>query len=148
MSTLTAQRNRALPADPRPRRHLGARLAGAGLVLAVAALHVVDQGGFPGDKEPRYVGVGYYILEAAAVIAVIMLMAGPLRRISFAWLLALGVALGPLAGYVLSRGPGLPAYTDDRKNWTEPIGLASLALEGFLLVLALTVMVRTRRATR
>lgn len=37
---------------------------------------------------------------------------------------------------MLSRGPGLPDYTDDRGNWTEPIGLWSLALELTLAALA------------
>jgi hypothetical protein len=49
---------------------------------------------------------------------------------------ATGVAVGPLLGYVLSRGPGLPGYDDDRGNWTEPLGLVSLGVEVLLLALA------------
>jgi hypothetical protein len=63
-----------------------------------------------------------------------------------AWLLAFGVAAGPLLGYVLSRGPGLPNYLDDRGNWDEPLGLISLAVECALLVLAIAVLVRNREA--
>ena len=32
---------------------LPARLVGAGLAVAVGWVHVVDQGGLPGNKEPR-----------------------------------------------------------------------------------------------
>jgi hypothetical protein len=39
-----------------------ARFAGAALALAVAGIHIADQGGFPGSKTPDYVGVGYYLL--------------------------------------------------------------------------------------
>ncbi|MCD0481079.1 hypothetical protein LO771_01285 [Streptacidiphilus sp. ASG 303] len=113
---------------------LGTRLPGAVLCLAVAAVHVVDQGGIPGSKDPSYIGVGYHALEIAAVLAAVLLLAGAVRT---GWLLAAGVALGPILGYVLSRGPGLPDYHDDVGNWGEPLGVASLVVEGLLLVLAL-----------
>ena len=118
-----------------------ARVLGAALCLAVAVIHVKDQGGFPGDKAPTYVGVGYYVLEVAAVVAAVMLLTRSFRR---GWLLSIGVALGPLVGYVLSRGPGMPLYGDDRGNWTETIGVISLAVEVFLLLLSLAVTVRRR----
>jgi len=113
---------------------LPARLAAAGLCLAVAVIHLKDQGGIPGDKAPTYVGIGYYLLEIGAVVAIALLLSRVYRR---GWLLAIGVALGPLIGYVLSRGPGMPRYSDDRGNWTETIGVLSLIVEGLLLVLSL-----------
>jgi len=39
-------------------------------------------------------------------------------------------------GYLLSRGPGLPDYSDDIGNWAEPLGMASLLIEGCLVMLA------------
>ena len=45
------------------------RWAGALLCLAVAAIHVVDQGGITATRDPRYVGVAYHVLEIAAVVA-------------------------------------------------------------------------------
>jgi hypothetical protein len=107
------------------------------LCVAVALIHVRDQGGFPGSKDPGYVAIGYYALEAtAAVCALLLLVPGPwLGR--FAWPLAAGVAFGPMIGYVLSRGPGLPYYSDDKGNWTEPLGLLSLAVELGLLLIAI-----------
>lgn len=117
--------------------HLSIRLFGALLCLAVAAIHVIDQHGFPGSKEPTHVGVGFYVVEAAGVLAAVLLLA---RRVRVGWFLSLGVAAGPLLGYVLSRGPGLPGYTDDIGNWTEPLGVVSLLVEAVLLVLALAMM--------
>ena len=115
--------------------------------LGVAAVHVTDQGGFPGSKEPSYVGVGYYILELAALVVAGVLLTRRGRNHILTWVVAFGVAVGPLIGYGLSRGPGMPDYTDDRGNWTEPIGLSSLALEGLLLVLALAGSALARRTT-
>ncbi|GAB2729234.1 hypothetical protein [Kitasatospora kifunensis] len=126
---------------PAPARLLP-RLLAALLCLAVSWIHVQDQGGFPGDKTPHYVGIGYYLLEAAGVVCALLLLAGSRLRVSRSdaypaeWLLAAGVALGPLLGFVLSRGPGLPEYSDDKGNWTEPLALASVAVEGVLLVMA------------
>ena len=126
---------------------LAARLAGAALSLGVGWIHVVDQGGFPGSKDPSYVGAGYYVLEVVSVVVAAVLLLGPARRRLTAWVLGVGVALGPLVGYALSRGPGLPSYTDDRGNWTEPLGLTSLAVEGALLLLSLAVL-RAARTPR
>lgn len=127
-------------------QHLGLRLLGALLALAVVVIHVKDQGGFPGDKTPPYVGIGYYLLEAVGVVLAFALVTGLGRHTVKVWLLTLGVAVGPLLGFVLSRGPGLPDYTDDRGNWTEPIGVASLVVEGALALVTLTVLARSRRA--
>lgn len=101
--------------------------------LAVAAIHVIDQGGVPGTKSPEYVQVLYYALEVAGVLAAALLLTKHARA---GWLLSLGVAAGPIVGYVLSRGPGLPDYTDDIGNWAEPLGVGSLLVEGILLILA------------
>ena len=120
-------------------RTLPARLVAAALSLGVAWIHVKDQGGFPGDKSPHYVGLGYYALEAAGVLTAALLLFARGRALLATWLLAAGVALGPLVGFVLSRGPGLPNYTDDKGVWTEPLALWSVAVEGTLLVLALFV---------
>ena len=43
------------------------------------------------------------------------------------------VALLPLAGYILSRTTGLPGADDDVGNWADPLGLASLWVEGAVL---------------
>lgn len=145
----TATLTRQSPSQrPLPARHLAPRLIGAALALGVAYIHAKDQGWFPGDKAPTYVGIGYYLLEATGLVAAIALLVGMRKHTRKAWGLLVGIALGPLIGYVLSRGPGLPNYTDDKGNWTEPIGLASLAVEGLLLVIATAVLATSRRTTR
>ena len=110
--------------------------------LAVAAIHVIDQGGLPGTKDPQYVQMMYYALEAAGVVAAALLLA---RQARSGWVLALGVAVGPIVGYVLSRGPGLPNYTDDVGNWTEPLGVVSLVVEGGLFILAAAALLAGSR---
>lgn len=110
-----------------------ARMVGVVGCLAVAAIHVIDQGGVPGTKGPEYVQILYYALEVAGVVAAAVLLT---NRARVGWLLSLGVAAGPIAGYVLSRGPGMPDYTDDIGNWAEPLGVVSLVVEGILLIVA------------
>ncbi len=119
-----------------------ARWAGALLSLAVAAIHVVDQGGITATRDPYYIGVAYHVLEITAVVTAVLLLIGLVR---LGWLLATGVAVGPLLGYVLSRGPGLPDYSDDIGNWTEPLGLVSLAVEGARLLLSVPLFVGSWR---
>ncbi|MFJ4687034.1 hypothetical protein [Streptomyces sp. NPDC088789] len=121
-----------------------ARSSGILLCLAVAVIHVADQGGITVTRDPYYIGIAYHVLEIAAVVAALLLLLGVIRA---GWLLAVGVAVGPILGYVLSRGPGLPYYPGDIGNWTETLGMVSLAVEGVLLLLALPLFVRaTRRA--
>ncbi|MGW3472233.1 hypothetical protein ACWDKQ_28050 [Saccharopolyspora sp. NPDC000995] len=124
---------------------VAARAVGAVLCVAVAVIHVLDQGGFPGSKEPAYVGILYYILEAAGVLTALLLIAGWER---VGWTLALGVAAGPFAGYTLSRGTGLPDYSDDMGNWAEPLGVLSLIVEAGLFVLAIVMLRRGLRSGR
>ncbi|GAA3071967.1 hypothetical protein [Streptomyces glomeratus] len=119
-----------------------ARWAAALLCLAVAAIHVVDQGGITATRGPHYIGVAYHVLEIAAVVAAVLLLLDLVRPGS---LLAVGVAVGPLLGYILSRGPGLPDYREDVGNWTETLGLVSLAVEGALLLLSVPLFVRSLR---
>jgi hypothetical protein len=107
--------------------------------LAVAAIHVIDQGGVPGTKGPEYVQILYYALEVAGVLAAALLLTKHARA---GGLLSLGVAAGPIVGYVLSRGPGLPDYTDDIGNWAEPLGVVSLVVEGNLLILTVVLLRR------
>jgi hypothetical protein len=117
-------------------------MAGVVGCLAVAAIHVIDQGGVPGTKGPEYVQILYYALEVAGVLVAALLLTEQAR---VGWLLSLGVAAGPIVGYVLSRGPGMPAYTDDIGNWAEPLGVVSLVVEGILLILATASLVGMAR---
>jgi hypothetical protein len=87
-------------------------------------------------------GTLYYALEGAGVVAAALLLT---RYGTWGWFLSLGVAAGPVLGYLLSRGPGLPDYTDDIGNWAEPLGVISLVVEGILLVVAAGALTVSRR---
>jgi len=147
MTTTTIRRPDPFPVPaPRPTSDLAHRVAGAALAVAVAYIHVKDQGGIPGDKTPGYVGIGYWLLELTALLLAGALLAG--RRTREVWLLVFGIAAGPLVGFALSRGPGLPGYTDDKGNWTEPLGLVSIAVELSLLAVTGWTLLRQHRGAR
>lgn len=119
---------------------------GALLSLGVLVIHVIDQQGIFALKDPTYIGVLYWVLEAAAGLAIVSLLVPSVAARLGGWTLALGVGAGPIIAFCLSRGPGLPNYTDDKGNWTEPIGVASLIVEGLLVLLSLYALSRGRRA--
>lgn len=123
---------------------LVARSAGAVLAVLVTVIHVSDQGGLTALKDPAYVGQGYRVLEVAGLVTAALLLLAPARARALGWLLAVGVAVGPIVGYVLSRGPGLPDYTDDKGVWTELLGVQALTVEALLLVLSVLVVSRRR----
>src|SRR3954452_6538822 len=122
---------------------IAARVVGALLCAAVAYIHIKDQGGIIGEKDPAYMQVGYYMLEVTAVVTAVMLLT--LRRSLTAWFLAVGVAAGPFIGLVLTRTTGLPGAMDDIGNWSETLGVVSLVVEGALFLLAAPLFVHAVR---
>ena len=84
-------------------------------------------------KEVPYLGLGYIALIAASVVAAGLLVHSNSRA---GWLIGGGAALAALIGYSLTRTVGLPKSHDDIGNWLEPIGLASLFVEGWVASLA------------
>jgi hypothetical protein len=112
---------------------------GALLCAFVVAIHVADQGGLTGMADPPYKGYLFYALEIGGTFAALLLITR--RAAAGGWALALGVSIGPASGYILSRSIGLPRYADDIGNWLEPLGVASLVVEGSLFVCALTALI-------
>jgi hypothetical protein len=47
--------------------------------------------------------------------------------------------------YVLDRTVGLPNASGDIGNWVEPLGLASLVVEGFVVAIGLGGFLAARR---
>lgn len=129
-----------------PRLPLPSVLLGALLCAFVVAIHVIDQGRPTALRSPTYIGYLYYALEITGAIAVLLLLSLSRRFVQLGWVVALGVAVGPLVGYIVTRSIGLPHYTEDIGNWTEPLGLASLAVEGLLLICALAALAAAIRA--
>ena len=141
---------RVAPASAEAESSLPLRVLGALLCLVIVYFHIKDQNGFPGDKaddSATYIQIGYYIVEAVGVVAALLLLT---RAVRPGWLLALGVATGPMLGYVLSRSTGLPGYSGDKGNWfgdaghpfTQFVDTASFVVEIVLLLLAAAMLAR------
>jgi hypothetical protein len=132
------------PVAPRSaKRPFGWAVAAAALAVAVAAVHVADQGGLTAlAAPPAWLGWSYRLLEVGAIAVAVGLLSRLAQRLS--WWCALLVGVGPFVGYVLSRTVGLPGDSDDKGNWTEPLGIASLVIEALLIVVA----VRSIRSLR
>ena len=109
-------------------------IAAIGLA-GVALIHLLD---LPGKlSETPYMFFLYVALMVSSVA-----LAGALIRTDDTRVWA-AVAVLPalvIVGYVLSRTTGLPQSSDDIGNWSEPLGMASLFVEGSLVALASAVL--------
>jgi hypothetical protein len=103
-----------------------AGLAGIGLI------HLLDS--TSKFKETPYMGWMYVGLIAGTLVAAGRLVRGASRT---GWALAGGLAAAAIVGYCLSRTIGLPSATGDVGNWSEPLGMASLFVEGCVVALSL-----------
>ena len=122
-------------------RHVVRRgIAAVGLV-SIALVHLLD---VP-DKfdELPYVGV----LFVGLIITSLLLAEGMIRTDDLrVWLVAGVVSAATIVGYAISRTSGLPGDEgDDIGNWTEPLGLASLLVEGIVVLLVLGRLTDRRR---
>jgi hypothetical protein len=122
------------------------RLVSALLALAVAGVHVADQGGITAFNSPDWLGWAYRLIEVGGVLtAVVMLLPWS------AWLgWAAGVLLGagPFVGYVASRSVGVPGDHADIGNWGYWLGTVSLIVEAALVIVcaAMLLSIRQRRS--
>jgi hypothetical protein len=124
-------------------RHTTLRALGFVGMLAIALIHLLDVIGK--IKETPYLGVMYIGLMATSVaVAFYLLHTGSTR----AWAAAGLLAAATLIGFVLSRTTGLPNASDDIGNWTEGLGLASMFVEGAVIVLAGYALSLARRERR
>lgn len=106
-------------------------------LAGIALIHLLDlQSKW---QETRYLGVLYIVLIVACAVASAMLLTARQRE---AWLITVACAAAPIAFYCVSRTVGLPAATGDTGNWLEPLGLASLYVEGVVLILGAVMMKR------
>jgi hypothetical protein len=96
-------------------------------LLGVALVHFLDL--FGKFRETPYLGGAYVALIVACLVVAFALAQ---RGSAIAWSATAVVAVLPFLGYVISRTAGLPAATDDIGNWMEPLGLASLFVEGLV----------------
>jgi hypothetical protein len=59
------------------------------------------------------------------------------------WLAAGGLAAAIIVGYTINRTVGLPGAMEDIGNWLEPLGLASLFVEGTVVLVAVSAVRRS-----
>src|SRR3954463_755086 len=110
------------------------RIHGAGVLTIVGLagiglIHLLDS--VETFHETRWLFWAYVALMAATVVVSGALLHRPTVR---SYEAAALLALLPLVGFVLSRTSGLPGSDDDIGNWTDSLGLASLWVEGAVLL--------------
>ncbi len=150
------------------RPEFAVRFAGALLAVAIAAVHVADQGGITAMASPAWIGWGYRLIEAGGILTAMVLLLpgaarpGPARlgqvraagrRLGPAWLgpaslgWVAGVLLGagPFLGYIASRTVGVPGDPGDVGNWGYWVGTVSLLVEAALVMLSVSMLLAARQ---
>jgi hypothetical protein len=118
-----------------------ARTTAAVGLAGVALIHLLDvKSKF--DETP-YLAWMYLGLMVACLLTAGAMLSAHVRE---AWFAALVLPASAIAGFVLTRTVGLPQATGDIGNWTEPLGLASLFVEGTLVVVAAFALASLRPA--
>jgi hypothetical protein len=124
------------------------RIVGAMLALAVAAVHIADQGGVTAFNSPDWIGWSYRLIEVGGVLTALVLLLPRPARLGPAWAgWAAGVLLGagPFVAYILSRSVGVPGDPGDVGNWGYWVGTVSLFVEASLVVLSLSMLPAVRQ---
>jgi xanthine/uracil permease len=116
---------------PLVREVAGRAVVAVGLA-SIAVIHLVDAIGK--YSETRYL---FWMYVALIVGCIVVAGAVLFTRMRAALLAAALLAASAAIGYVLSRTTGLPSASDDIGNWTEPLGLASLFVEGAVAAVAI-----------
>jgi hypothetical protein len=110
-------------------------------LAGIALIHLLDSIGKYG--ETRYIFWMYVALMVASLATAFGVLHTRTRAV---WLASGGLAASAVVGYVLSRTTGLPNATGDIGNWTEPLGLASLFVEGLVIAVSGYALTLGRRA--
>jgi hypothetical protein len=122
-------------------REVAMRATTAVGLAGIALIHLLDSIGK--YHETRYIFWMYVALMAGSLLTAGAVLISQRRIV---WSAAAAIASLAIAGYVVSRTSGLPNATDDIGNWTEPLGLASLFVEGCVVALSVLAL-RVSRAT-
>ena len=126
----------------------GVRAVGALLAVAVAAVHIADQGGISAFASPSWIGWGYRLIEIGGALTAMALLLPRPRWLGPAWLgwaAAVILGAGPFAAYIASRTVGVPGDPGDVGNWGYWVGTVSLFIEAALVVLSVSVLAEGRR---
>jgi hypothetical protein len=145
----------ALPASAVP--DVAVRLVGALLALAIAAVHIADQGGMTAFASPDWMGWGYRLVEVGGVLTALTLLLAPLAPLApppsrscrpswsalarpLGWAAGVLLGAGPFLAYVLSRTVGMPGDPGDVGNWGYWVGTVALLLEAALVALSVSML--------
>lgn len=112
----------------------------AGLV-GVALIHVLQ-------LPDAFAEEGYLGALFICAVAGCLVLAAALTRSSdrLVWELAAALPALILLGYVVSRSVGLPGFTGDIGEWSEPPGLASMVLEPLVIAVSVAVLAGRHQA--
>jgi hypothetical protein len=129
------------------------RVVGAMLALAVAAVHIADQGGVTALTSPSWIGWGYRTIEVGGVLtALALLLSRPARLTALTawtgWAAGVLLGVGPFVAYILSRSVGVPGDSGDVGNWGYWVGTVSLFIEAALIVLSVSMLLALRQSAR
>jgi hypothetical protein len=168
MQEMVASRTNSAVADARGTApEFAVRFVGALLAVAIAAVHVADQGGITAMASPAWIGWGYRLIEAGGILTAMVLLLpgaarpGPARlgqvrvagrRLGPAWLGPAGLGwvagvllgAGPFLGYIASRTVGVPGDPGDVGNWGYWVGTVALLVEAALVMLSVSMLAALR----
>jgi hypothetical protein len=115
---------------------ISVRLVAALLALAVATVHVADQGGITVLNSPALLGWGFRLVEIGGVLTALVILARPARLAWLGWAAGVLLGAGPFIGYIVTRTVGVPGDPQDVGNWGYWIGTISLIIEAALVTLS------------
>jgi hypothetical protein len=141
VASWTSRREGAVRASDAP--EVAVRLVGALLALAIAAVHIADQGGLTAMASPAWIGWSYRLIEVGAVLTALALLAA--RPPWLGWAAGVLLGIGPFMAYITSRTVGLPGDTQDIGNWGYWVGTVSLVVEAALVVLSIGMLLAWRQ---
>jgi hypothetical protein len=110
--------------------------AGILLVLATGLMHGVE--GPAHYHEAAYEGLLFFLNAAGALVAARGISRGATL---WGWTLGALLSAGALTLYIASRTIGLPGLEVD-EAWFEPLGVASLLVEGLYVLVYASVVIR------
>jgi len=110
--------------------------AGLVLVLATGLMHGVE--GPAHYHEAAYQGLLFFLNAAGALVAVRGIYRGEKL---WGWTLGVLISAGALTLYIVSHTIGLPGL-EIADEWFEPLGVASLLVEGLYVLVYASVMTR------
>jgi hypothetical protein len=118
-----------------------ARSAAVAGLAGIALIHLLDS--LSKFNETPYMGWMYVGLMLSCLAVAGALVRGNLRE---AWLAAIALPASAIVGFTLTRTTGLPQAHGDVGNWSEPLGLAALFVEGAVIAVAAYALAALRPA--